>query len=457
MSDSEYRFCLVNLGCPKNTVDSEGLLARLSLAGFQFVPDPALADVCIVNTCGFLESARQESAEVLQELAEHKNRHGRPLLVATGCLVERAGGAPALAPFLDQADAKVGFADYMRVPDICRALLQGQADPSRQTRGYVGRALPRGYFTFLNQPRMRIGSSASAYLKLGEGCSNNCAYCSIPLIRGQRASRSIKAILKEARQLVASGAKELNLIAQDTTAYGIDRTGRSQLVPLLKELRRLPGNIWLRLLYAHPRHLTEDILDAMAEDERICRYLDLPLQHISDSVLRTMKRGYGRSRVEALLEHTRRLLPGAALRTTFIVGHPGEGEPEFNELLAFVKAGHFDHLGVFAWSPEPGTVSAKMRVSIDPRVVAARCDRLMRAQARVSARRLRARRGQTTTMVVERKEADGWHGRTPWQAPDVDGETVLTHAARSVDVGDLIPVVISGTDAYDCQAQCLEE
>lgn len=457
MSDPEYRFCLVNLGCPKNTVDSEGILGRLAVAGFQFVPDPALADVCIVNTCGFLNSARQESADILKELAESQNRRGRPLLVAIGCLVERAGGAPDLAHFLDQADARVGFADYMRLPGICRKLLQAQQDPSRPTRGYAGRALPRSYFTFLNQPRMRIGSSASAYLKLGEGCSNNCAYCSIPLIRGPRASRSMTAILKEARQLVASGAKELNLIAQDTTAYGIDRAGRSQLVPLLKEFRRLPGDIWLRLLYAHPRHLTEEILEAMAEDERICPYLDLPLQHISDTLLRTMKRGYGRARVEALLEYTRRILPGAALRTTFIVGHPGEGEQEFNDLLAFVKAGHFDHLGVFAWSPEPGTVSAKMKSPVDPRVVAERCDRLMRAQARVSARRLRARRGQTTTLLVERKEVDGWHGRTPWQAPEVDGETVLTNAGPSVGVGDLIPVVITATDAYDCQAQRLEE
>lgn len=457
MSDRAYRFCLINLGCPKNTVDSEGILGRLSLAGFQFVPDPALADVCIVNTCGFLDSARQETAAVLQELRESQTRRGRPLLVATGCLVERAGGAPELAHVLDQADAKVGFADYMRLPKICQALLQAQPDPSRPTQGYAGRVLPRGYFTFLNQPRMRIGSSASAYLKLGEGCSNNCAYCSIPLIRGQRASRSMAAIVKEARQLVAAGAKELNLIAQDTTAYGIDRTGRSQLVPLLKELSRLPGDLWLRLLYAHPRHLTEEILETMAADPRICPYLDLPLQHISDTLLRTMKRGYGRARVETLLEHIQRIVPGVAVRTTLIVGHPGEGKKEFDDLLAFVKAGHFDHLGVFAWSPEPGTVSAKMKSSVDPRVAAERCDRLMRAQARVSARRLRTRRGQSTTMLVERKEADGWHGRTPWQAPDVDGETNLTNAGRSVDVGDIIPVVIAGTDAYDCQAYCLEE
>ena len=457
MSNSEYRFSLVNLGCPKNTVDSEGILGRLALAGFQFVPDPALADVCIVNTCGFLDPARQESADLLQELVESKNRYGRPLLVATGCLVERAGGAPELAHFLDQADAKVGFADYMRLPKICRELLQGSQDISRPTRGYAGRALPRGYFTFLNQPRMRIGSSASAYLKLGEGCSNGCAYCSIPLIRGQRASRSMAAILKEARQLLASGAKELNLIAQDTTAYGIDLTGRSQLVPLLKELSGLRKDLWLRILYAHPRHLTEEILETMAEDAQICPYLDLPLQHINDSMLRTMKRGYGRSRVEALLEHTQRILPGATLRTTFIVGHPGEGEQEFDELLEFVKAGHFDHVGVFTWSPEPGTVSAKMKANADPLVAEERRAQLMRAQKRISARRLRTRRGTTTTLLLERKEADGWHGRTPWQAPDVDGETLLVKTKTSLNVGDFVPAVIASTSAYDCRAHRLEE
>ncbi len=455
-SPSAPRFGLVSLGCPKNTVDSEGILGGMALAGFRFVADPLRADVCLVNTCGFLDEARREAADILRELAEGKNRRGRPLLVAAGCLVERAGGAPELAAFLDQADARVGFADYLRLPDICRALLEGRSDPSRAARGFARRALPPGYLSFLDRPRMRIGSAASAYLKLGEGCSNNCSYCSIPLIRGTRASRPLRAVLAEARQLVDSGARELNLIAQDTTAYGLDRAGRSQLPRLVRELYKLPGPLWFRLLYAHPRHLTGEILDTLAADERVCPYLDLPLQHISDRMLQVMGRGYGRRRVERQLAGIREALPGAALRTTFIVGHPGERESDFRELLNFVREGHFDHMGVFVWSPEPGTVSEQMKHRVAFRTAEARRDRLMREQARVSARRHRARRGRATTVLLERLEADGWHGRTPWQAPEVDGDTRLENAGERARSGDFIPAVITGTRAYDFRARRAE-
>lgn len=453
---SAPRFGLVSLGCPKNTVDSEGLLGGMALAGFRFVADPLRADVCIVNTCGFLDEARREAAEVLRELAEGKDRRGRPLLVAAGCLVERAGGAPALAAFLDQADARVGFADYLRLPDICRELLDGRPDPSQAARGVARRALPPDYFAFLDRPRMRIGFSASAYLKLGEGCSNNCSYCSIPLIRGTRASRPLKAILNEARQLVNSGARELNLIAQDTTAYGQDRAKRSQLPRLLRELYKLPGPLWFRLLYAHPRHLTAEILDTLAADERVCPYLDLPLQHISDRMLKAMGRGYGRRRVERQLAGIRETLPGAALRTTFIVGHPGERESDFRELLEFVREGHFDHMGVFIWSPEPGTASEQMKRRVASRTAEERRDRLMREQARVSARRHRARRGLATMVLLERREADGWHGRTPWQAPEVDGDTRLENAGAHARAGDFIPAVITAARAYDFRARRAE-
>jgi len=452
MARTGHRFNLVNLGCPKNTVDSEGILGSLALAGFQFVADPSAADVCIVNTCGFLDASRREAAGVLEELAAQRGKKGRPLLVAAGCLVERIGGAPELDGFLQSADARVGFADYVRLPEICLGLLEDRVAIKR-AGGYGGKALPKTYLDWLGRPRMRIGSAGSAYLKVGEGCSNNCAYCSIPLIRGQRASRSMKAVLKEARELVASGAKELNLIAQDTTAYGVDFAGKPQLAALLRELLKMPGELWFRILYAHPKHLTEEILEAMASDARVCRYLDLPLQHVSEKMLKAMGRGYGRRRVDESLAQIGRFLPGAALRTTFIVGHPGEGEKEFAELLAFVEAGHFDHMGVFTWSPEPGTASARMKGRVPAAVAEERRDRLMAAQAKVSAARLRARRGMKTTMLLERREKDGWHGRTPWQAPEVDGETVLEKAARGVRAGDLVKMEIVQTGRYDCRAR----
>lgn len=451
MSSRPYRFTLVNLGCPKNTVDSEGMLGSMALAGFQFVTDPEEADVCLVNTCGFLDASRREAAEVLEELSALRGRRKRPKVVATGCLVERVGGAPELDAFLRDADARAGFADYVRLPEICHELLAGHAAVKR-AGGYAGKALPKTYLDWLNHPRMRIGAAHSAYLKIGEGCSNNCAYCSIPLIRGQRASRPMSAILTEARELVTSGAKELNLIAQDTTAYDLDRTGKPQLAALLKELLKMPGELWFRVMYAHPRHLTEEILETMASDERVCPYLDLPLQHVNEKMLKRMRRGYGRARVDEALEQVSRLLPGAALRTTFIVGHPGEGEAEFEELLAFVKEGRFDHMGVFVWSPEPGTVSAKLTGRVDVTIAEERRAHLMAAQAKVSAARLRARKGSTATMLLERRGKDGWHGRTAEQAPEVDGETVLKDAPRGARAGDFVKVKISGTTRYDCRA-----
>lgn len=452
MARRVQRFSLVNLGCPKNTVDSEGLLGGMALAGFQFMEDPAEADICLVNTCGFLDASRREAADVLAELAAQRGRKGRPLLVATGCLVERIGGAAELDPFLKAADARVGFADYARVPDICRELLTGCAAIAR-AEGYAGRELPKTYLDWLSRPRMRIGSEASAYLKIGEGCSNCCAYCSIPLIRGRRASRPPSAILKEARELVAAGAKELNLIAQDTTAYGMDFAGEPQLAALLRELFRMPGDLWFRVLYAHPRHLTDDVLEAMASDLRVCPYLDLPLQHVNERMLKRMGRGYGRKRVDAALAQIDRILPGAALRTTFIVGHPGEREKEFQELLAFVEEGRCDHLGVFTWSPEPGTVSAGMSDRVDAAVAEERRNRVMAAQAKASAARLKRRKGERTAMLLERREKDGWHGRAPWQAPEVDGETVLDAVSRGVQAGDFVQVKITQTGPYDCRAR----
>jgi len=452
MADRTALFSLVNLGCPKNTVDSEGILGSLALAGFRFAEDPAEADFCIVNTCGFLDASRREAAEVLEELAGLRDEQGAPLLVATGCLVERVGGAGELASFLEQADACVGFADYPRLPKICAELLEGHA-AAKRTGGYEGRELPKTYLDWLDRPRMRIGGVHSAYLKIGEGCSNNCAYCSIPLIRGQRASRSEESILREARQLVDSGARELNLIAQDTTAYGVDLMGKPQLAPLLQKLLQMPDELWFRILYAHPRHLTDEILQVMASDPRVCPYLDLPLQHVSEKMLTAMRRGYGAARVQECLAQIHRALPDASLRTTFIVGHPGEGDKEFEELLAFVEAGHFDHMGVFVWSPEPGTGSTGLKGRVEAPVAEERRDYLMRAQAKVSAARLRARKGAETMMLLDFQEKGGWHGRTVWQAPEVDGETVLEDTGPNARAGDFVNVRIVRTTPYDCYAR----
>ncbi|MDR0993738.1 MAG: 30S ribosomal protein S12 methylthiotransferase RimO [Verrucomicrobiota bacterium] len=444
-------FSLVNLGCPKNTVDSEGLLATMALAGHVFVEDPLEADVCVVNTCGFLEASRREAADILAELADARGRRQTPLLVAVGCLVERAGGSDGLDAFLRDADARVGFADYPRLADICTGLVQ-----ARPAKGYAGAvSLPPAYMGWLDQPRMRIGSEASAYLKIGEGCSNGCAYCAIPLIRGRRVSRPMSSILKEARELVASGVRELNVIAQDVTAYGMDRSGESspRFADLLRGLLAMPEQVWFRILYAHPLHLTESILEVMASDPRVCPYLDLPLQHVNNAMLQRMSRGYDRRRVEEVMGWIRRTIPDMALRTTFIVGHPGEGEAEFEELLAFVNEGHFDHMGAFVWSPEPGTASVEMPGRVDPAVAESRCARLMEAQSCLSASRLRSRCGREVQMLLEWKDRKGWHGRTIWQAPEVDGQTLLSGRFPGRQVGDFVRVRITGATHYDCRAE----
>lgn len=453
-------FSLINLGCAKNTVDSEGLLATMALAGFVFCPDPAYADVCVVNTCGFLDSSRREAAGVIDDLATARQRVGarRPYIVVTGCLVERAGGTSGLVAFLQQADACVGFADYPTLPKICSALLRSKTPDARiNATGYAGRVLPKSYMQWLNQPKMRIGDFHSAYLKIGEGCSNCCAYCSIPLIRGGRVSRSKAAILREAKELVDGGVRELNIIAQDTTAYGADAaTGKSRFAGLLEDLLKIRGDIWFRVLYAHPKHLSEDMLKVMASDSRVCSYVDLPLQHISDPVLKAMGRGYTRRRVELLLGKIQKHLPAAVLRTTYILGHPGEGEAEFEELLDFVAEGHFEHTGVFVFSPEPGTRSATLRNIVPVREAACRAKALMKAQAAVSRSLLKKHVGREVPVLISDETPEGWLGRTMWQAPDVDGQTRVKRNPKSSIVwkpGDVVLSRITHSSTYDLTAR----
>lgn len=464
-------FSLVNLGCPKNTVDSEGLLAAMSLAGFAYVEDPLEADVCIVNTCGFLDASRREAQDTLDAIARARGNAGRPFLVATGCAVERLGGDPGLAArgFLASADLLAGFADYPRLPAICAGLVR-----ARRAAGYSGpRHLPGAYLSWLGEPRMRIGAPWSTYLKLGEGCSNCCAYCSIPLIRGRRASRPARAILDEARQLLASGVREITLIAQDTTAWGLDAmpppfeeaaaTWRApKAAPFAGLLRRILAELpargaWLRVLYAHPRHLDAATLDVLSSDPRVCPYLDLPLQHVNDRMLRLMGRGYGRARVDALLADLRARWPSLALRSTFIVGHPGETDAAFRELLGFVQSGAIDHLGVFAWSPEPGTRSVALpNRRVPPSVAEERRRALMDAQKKVSRRLLRARVGLRTEFLPEARDGGIWTGRTPWQAPDgIDGRTEVPAGPRAFRPGEIAPVLVTGSATYDLKASPL--
>lgn len=412
-------FGVVNLGCPKNTVDTERLMADMALAGFVYAEDPADADVCIVNTCGFLASARAEAVETLRALAAGSGA----LLVATGCLVERAGGEPDLGEALRWADALVGFGDYPRLPEICASLLRGRrGGGASAAAGFRRKGLPKRYLDWLEGPRLLSGAGHLAFLKLGEGCSNHCAYCAIPLIRGERRSRPPEAVLREAAELSAAGVKELSVIAQDTTAYGLDRGG-AWLPDLIRRLPQAAPKVrWFRLLYAHPRHLSDEVLAALAAEKRFVRYVDLPLQHTTDRMLSRMGRGVSRADVDSRLAAVRRIWgKDAAIRTTFIAGHPGERPEDAAALRDFVRESGFEAMGAFVYFPEPGTLSARMPDVIPAAEAERRAAALYAVQRQVWRARAAARLGKTVPAMLDARIPSGWRGHLPWQMPGEDG------------------------------------
>lgn len=454
-------FCFINLGCAKNEVDAELLLAHLVKAGFLFAPEPEDADFCLVNTCGFIHDAREEAAEVLEEVRLIKMERPAFLIIALGCLVERAGDDSSLKGFLKNADYHVGFAQYPQLPTLCKTWLKGDLTICDKAVGYVGRQLPDAYVKFLNAPRVRIGSEASAYLKIAEGCSNHCAYCSIPRIRGDLVSRNMDDILHEAQMLLNAGVRELNMISQDTAGYGMDRYSERKLVPLLEKLLDVIGNNWLRILYVHPRHLDEALLDIIKCHPQLCPYLDLPLQHISDRMLKLMGRHIGRDATLRKLELIKNHLPEGGLRTTFLVGHPGETDADFEEIKDLVQQGIFNHMGVFLYSSEPGTRAAQMPDDIPAQVKQERHDELMELQQDVSRRLLRKRIGQKADVLIEQAGYDENQfmliGRSQLEAPEVDGEILIPMAENAaVKPGQILPVEFTDASDYDLEARWID-
>lgn len=448
---------LVSLGCSKNTVDSECIIGTLVQGGLMIAENPAESDVCLVNTCGFIHDARQEAADVLEELRQLKAA-GRPrAIVALGCLVERVAETPELNRFLAAADARVGFAEYPRLAEICRRLAaapRAQAAEPVQPHPSIYRMDER-FMGFLRNPRARVGSPHTAYLKISEGCSNLCRFCSIPRIRGLQVSRPMDDVLDEARALIEGGAREINLIAQDTTSYGRDLYGEQRLHRLLGELGRVDATIWYRMLYAYPRFLSPEILDAVSGMPHVCPYLDLPLQHIADRVLRDMGRGMDKRETVSLLDDIARRMPHGALRTTFIVGYPGETEAEFEEVMALVREKRFTHVGVFTYSSEPGTPAAKMPDDVPESVKQARRDAIMQAQLEVSRARLREKVGSMAEVMLDGHIGDAESlpegvtafGRTRLEAPEVDGMVLLRGNLREAAPGDRVKALV--TDALD--------
>jgi ribosomal protein S12 methylthiotransferase len=408
------------LGCPKNQVDSEVMLARMALGGYVIAERLEDADVAVVNTCSFIQSAREESIEAILDLAQHKESGHLRALVVTGCLPQRYGHE--LAKELPEVDAFVGTGEFPRIAEI---LDETRAGRSRGVYVDAGRT----HLYDETTPRLLIGGGHSAYLKVAEGCDRVCAFCAIPAIRGRFQSRSVESIEAEARSLAENGVRELCVISQDTLSFGKDRQGRPAPEQLIEALDRVEID-WIRLLYLYPSAISDRLLDAWAGAKRVLRYVDVPLQHASDSVLRAMKRGVTAERQRKLVERLRERLPGAALRTTFIVGFPGETDADFEQLLAFVREMRFERVGVFRYSDEEQTSALDLADKVPAKLARARQRELLRVQKEIMRQGLSSLVGQTVQVLVDSGESGLALGRIWSQAPEVDGQTVLRGSAR---------------------------
>jgi ribosomal protein S12 methylthiotransferase len=423
------------LGCPKNRVDSEVMLGALQGAGFQLVPEPERAEVIVVNTCGFIESAKEESVEAIVELAEHRRQGSCRKLVVAGCLTQRYHAE--LARELPEVDHFVGTGAYQ---EIARIVSDAQAKRI---------VVPDPDFVHdASTPRVSSMPAHTAYLKIAEGCDNACAFCIIPRLRGPQRSRPVADLVAEAEALASRGAVELSLVAQDLTAYGQDLPGRVRLQDLLPELCRVDGIRWIRLHYAYPRDFPDALIEVMAREEKIARYLDMPLQHSSDRLLRAMRRGRPSRYLRDLLARIRAGVPGIALRTALIVGLPGETEEDFEDLLAFVREQRFERLGVFEYSREEGTPAAEMDRQVPARVKRERRERVMALQNGIAREQQRALVGRRLEVLVEgraEETEDLLAGRHAQQAPEIDGITYLNEGVAYP--GEIVTVEI--TDAHD--------
>jgi ribosomal protein S12 methylthiotransferase len=432
------RFHLVSLGCAKNTVDSESMAHLLRKAGYDASPSANAADVLIINTCGFIGPAREESLAALRGLAESKEPG--QLLIAAGCLTQRYGAA--IARQVPGLDGILGTRRWMDIVDVVGALCRS-AHPEPV---YHLPDVPEVGMEADGAPRS-ASHGASAYLKIADGCRRPCAFCAIPMIKGPAVSRSPDRILAEAGRLQAEGARELVLIAQDTTDYGHDLGLKDGLADLLESLvHQVPGLDWIRVMYAYPGYVTERLIDVMACHPRVVPYLDMPLQHAHPETLRRMRRPANLEWVRRTLESMRAAMPDLALRTTFIVGYPGETEEEFQALLDFVSAVRFDRVGVFTFSFEPGTASEPLGDPVPTEVKDARRERLMLLQQPISLQKNQAWVGRTLDVLIE-GQGDGLSvGRSFRDAPEVDGLVVVEGEAP---VGQIVPVQITGAMAYD--------
>ena len=434
-------FSFVSLGCPKNLVDSERMLGLLQLDGYRLVSDPKGADFVVVNTCGFIERARQESFATIEEMLQLKRAGHTRGVIVSGCLAER--DKESLLSTCPDVDHLVGVFGREEVTKVADRLIGGLDEQRTVFRPAPSRPLS-------DRDRLRITPRHFAFLKISEGCDRLCTFCAIPKMRGKHATKPIEEVIAEAKELAADGVRELNIVAQDTTYYGIDLYGEPRLPELLTELNKIEGLDWIRVMYLYPMYFTDELIDVLATSEKILPYLDLPLQHINDTMLRRMQRRVDRANTEELIGKLRARIENLVLRTTFITGFPGETDEQFEELVDYVRCEKFERMGVFTYSYEADTPSARIPGHLPDEIKQARCDRLMAVQQENAFAWNEAQVGKRFDVLLDAPvpgEKNAWLGRSYADAPDVDGVVFVT--GKKLKAGQIVPVEIVATNEYD--------
>ncbi|MFO1020830.1 MAG: 30S ribosomal protein S12 methylthiotransferase RimO [Planctomycetales bacterium] len=438
---SKGTYAFVSLGCAKNLVDSEKMLGTLALDGYTLVSEPAGADFVIVNTCGFIESSREESKSVIREMVDLKQQGKTKGVIVAGCLPQRIG--PALLSEIPEIDHIVGVFGRDEINRVADHLVGGHREQREVFRPAPLKAMD-------DRQRLRITPRHFAYLKISEGCDRTCTFCSIPKMRGKHITKPIEMVVEEARELAKDGVRELNLVAQDTTYYGMDLYGEVRLVQLLKELEQVEGLDWIRLLYLYPINFTDQLIETIATSGKIIPYLDMPLQHINDQVLRRMQRRVNRDQTIELVGKLRKNIPNLVLRTTFVVGFPGETDAQFEELKEFVTESKFQRMGVFTYSLEPDTPAVKLEGHLPEEVKVARRDELMSLQQAIAFDFADSLVGYELDVLIDSPvegEKDLWLGRSYADAPEIDANVIVSGAG--LKTGDMVPVVLEDRQDYD--------
>ncbi|MBA3314065.1 MAG: 30S ribosomal protein S12 methylthiotransferase RimO [Planctomycetaceae bacterium] len=442
---SKGRFCFISLGCPKNLVDSEKMLGTLAIDGYTLVSEPEGADFVVVNTCGFIEQSRKESRDVIEEMLSLKRSGKTGGVIVAGCLPQRLGGAKLLEE-MPEIDQLVGVFAREEIARAADRIVGVRHKELAQEQREVFRPAPIRALD--DRERLRITPRHYAYLKISEGCNRTCTFCSIPMMRGKHATKPIELVVSEARELAADGARELILVAQDLTYYGMDLYGEVRLVQLLNELEKIEGIEWIRLMYLYPVHVTDPLIEKIASSTKVLPYLDLPLQHVSTSVLRRMSRRIDRDKTVALVEKLRGSIPNLVLRTTFIVGFPGETDRDFEELKDFVETTRFERMGVFTYSQEPGTPAMRLDGHLPEELKEARQNELMATQQEIAFEFAESLLGYELDVVIDGPAGENlWAGRTYADAPDIDATVYV--AGEKFQPGEKLPVVLAGRDGYD--------